>query len=297
MNIADIKQIDIVDYLRVIGIHPTKESDFSAWYHAPYRDDRTPSFKVNKHRNIWFDFGNGKSGDIIDLACLIYRTMDIPKVLRMIADACPAHPIRTRYPISENKPADEANRTVFKNVEIKPLSSYPLISYLSARGIDHHAAKEYCKEIHYSLRGREYYALAFPNDLGGYEIRNPYYKGCVAPKGISVISGGDSSEACCLFEGFMDFLSFVVLKRTGRLNIEESQIDCIILNSVTSIYKALPKLKEYRRIYCLLDNDDSGRKTVDFLRELETWEITDIMGQTSMYKDVNDLLRDKKKMP
>lgn len=50
MNIAQIKQIDLVDYLRAIGFSPTKESDKSAWYHAPYREDRTPSFKVNKDK-------------------------------------------------------------------------------------------------------------------------------------------------------------------------------------------------------------------------------------------------------
>ena len=50
MNIAQIKQIDLVDYLRAIGFSPAKESDKSAWYHAPYREDRTPSFKVNKDK-------------------------------------------------------------------------------------------------------------------------------------------------------------------------------------------------------------------------------------------------------
>ena len=32
MNIAQIKQIDLVDYLRAIGFSPAKESDKSAWY-------------------------------------------------------------------------------------------------------------------------------------------------------------------------------------------------------------------------------------------------------------------------
>ena len=32
--------------------------------------------------------------------------------------------------------------------------------------------------------GRAYFAIGFPNIAGGYEMRSPYYKGCIAPKDI-----------------------------------------------------------------------------------------------------------------
>lgn len=96
MNILQIKQIAIVDFLLAIGIRPAKETAVSAWYHAPYREDENPSFKVNKNRNIWYDFATAKSGDIIDLAVLVYRTPNIPKVLKMIAQAAPAVPLKVR---------------------------------------------------------------------------------------------------------------------------------------------------------------------------------------------------------
>ena len=83
MNILQIKQIAIVDFLMAIGIRPIKETTASAWYHAPYREDEDPSFKVNKNRNVWYDFGTTKSGDIIDLAVLVYRTSNISNRLRL----------------------------------------------------------------------------------------------------------------------------------------------------------------------------------------------------------------------
>ena len=43
MNIMQIKQIAIVDFLLAIGFRPTKETAASAWYHAPYREDEDPS--------------------------------------------------------------------------------------------------------------------------------------------------------------------------------------------------------------------------------------------------------------
>lgn len=96
MNILQIKQIAIVDFLLAIGIRPAKETAVSAWYHAPYREDENPSFKVNKNRNIWYDFATAKSGDIIDLAVLVYRTPNIPQVLKMIERAAPAAPLKVR---------------------------------------------------------------------------------------------------------------------------------------------------------------------------------------------------------
>jgi len=38
---------------------------------SPLREERTPSFGVDE-RGGWYDFGNGKHGDIIDLTCLLH---------------------------------------------------------------------------------------------------------------------------------------------------------------------------------------------------------------------------------
>ena len=133
MNIAQIKQIDLVDYLRAIGFSPTKESDKSAWYHAPYREDRTPSFKVNKDKNIWYDFGTAQSGDIIDLAALLYQSKDVSRLLKLIEGAAPALAPRIRTPISQS---GERLTDPFRNVKVVDLTHEALKSYLQSRGID-----------------------------------------------------------------------------------------------------------------------------------------------------------------
>lgn len=263
MNIMQIKQIAIVDFLLSIGIRPTKETTVSAWYHAPYREDGEPSFKVNKNRNVWYDFGMAQSGDIIDLAVLVYRTANISKILKMMEQATPA---------------------------------MPLLSYLSKRGIDHDIAKQECREAHYTCRGKSYYAIAFPNEAGGYEIRNPYYKGCIAPKAVSLISQGQT-DSICLFEGFMDYLSFLTLRKRERLSVPCYGADLLVLNSVNNLPKALSRLKTYRHIYCYFDNDDAGRRVVDILRELNGNAVHDMMEAYPLYKDLNDILVEKKRMP
>lgn len=68
MDARQMREIPIADFLNAMGIHPTKQKGNALWYSAPYRTERTPSFKVDTAKNVWFDFGTGKGGDIFDLA-------------------------------------------------------------------------------------------------------------------------------------------------------------------------------------------------------------------------------------
>ena len=184
----------------------------------------------------------------------------------------------------------------FQNLRLQALISIPLLSYLSKRGIDMEIAWQECREAHYTCHRKSYYAIAFPNEAGGYEIRNPYYKGCIAPKAVTLISQGQS-DSVCLFEGFMDYLSFLTLRKLERLSVPCYGADLLVLNSVNNLPKALPRLKAYKHIYCYLDNDDAGRRVVDMLRELKGDAVHDMMEACPLYKDLNDILVGKKKMP
>ncbi|NDV57082.1 toprim domain-containing protein [Bacteroides sp. 519] len=296
MNIAQIKQIDLVDYLRAIGFSSTKESAKSAWYHAPYREDRTPSFKVNKDKNLWYDFGTAQSGDIIDLAELLYKSKDVSRLLKLIENAAPALAPRIRTPISQY---GERLTDQFRNVKVVDLNHGALKSYLQSRSINLDIGERECKEIHYTCNKKGYFAVAFPNIAGGYEIRNPYFKGCIAPKDISIIRKLERSRGgyCCLFEGFMDYLSYLTLVKLGRIAEGSESMDYIVLNSVSNVSRVIEPIKKYEVIHCYLDNDDAGRRVVDTLQELLGGKVCDIFAAYPLYKDLNDFLRDKKKFP
>ena len=296
MNIAQIKQIDLVDYLKAIGFSPTKESAKSAWYHAPYREDRTPSFKVNKDKNMWYDFGTAQNGDIIDLAELLYQSKDVSRLLKLIEGAAPALAPRIRRPISPN---GERLPDQFSNVKVRNLNHEALKSYLQSRGIDLDIGKCECKEVHYTCNKKEYFAVAFPNIGGGYEIRNPYFKGCIAPKDVSIIRKSERlrGRSCCLFEGFMDYLSYLTLVKLGRITEGSELMDYIVLNSVSNLSRAIETIKKYEVIHCYLDNDDAGRRAVDTLQELLGNRVCDMFAAHPLYKDLNDFLRNKKKFP
>src|SRR5437588_13130342 len=73
MNIKQAKQLDMVDYLAKLGHHPTRVQHPHYWYRSPLRDEKTASFKVNKNRNTWKDFGTGERGDLVDFGVEYFK--------------------------------------------------------------------------------------------------------------------------------------------------------------------------------------------------------------------------------
>lgn len=127
--------------------------------------------------------------------------------------------------------------------------------------------------MRFEHNGKPYFAIGFPNIAGGYELRNRYFKGCLAPKDITHIrQQGEQRDVCYLFEGFMDYLSFLSIRVNN--NPEEprtNEQDYMVLNSVTNLLKAEQLLRPYTRIGSFLDNDQAGKRAYENLKRcLET---------------------------
>lgn len=278
MDVRQMREIPIADFLSAMGIHPTKQKGNALWYSAPYRTERTPSFKVDTAKNVWFDFGTGKGGDIFDLAGEFIGSGDFLLRAAFIAKsgACP-------LPALEQPQRSEKKEPVFEDIWKRPLFNRRLLGYLEERGIYAHVAIPNCEEIRYRVYGKRYYAIGFRNDAGGLELRNRIFKGCIPPKDISLKRNG--SDVCSVFEGFMDYLSAM------QLGIIAS--DWLVLNSVSNVEKALKVLGVYRRIECYLDNDDAGRRTLEKLRANFGEKVIDRSSLYADHKDLNEFLLSK----
>lgn len=290
MNIQEIKQIKIADYLYSLGYLPVKRQGVNLWYKSPFREETEASFKVNTEREQWFDFGLGKGGNIIALAAHLYATESVPYLLKRIEEQTPH--IR---PVSFSFRKQSFSEPSFQQLEIVPLVSPALLAYLQKRGINTKLAKRECKEAHFTHNGKRYFAIAFPNVSGGYEIRNRYFKGCIAPKDISHIrQSGEPRNTCYLFEGFMDYLSFLTLRlESCPQNPNFDKQDYMVLNSVTNVSKALYPLGNYEHIHCFLDNDRAGMEAVrQIVNEYgSTRYIRDASHIYSGSKDLNEYLQ------
>ena len=278
MDARQMREIPIADFLNAMGIQPSKQKGNVLWYSAPYRMERRPSFKVDINRNVWFDFGIGKGGDIFDLAGEFIGSEDFLLRAAFIARNG-AYPL----PIIEHPQRNEEKEPIFEDIWVRPLQDSKLLGYLRERGIFADTVITNCEEVRYRVHGKRYYAIGFRNEAGGLELRNRFFKGCIPPKDISLKRNG--SDVCSVFEGFMDYLSAM------QMGIIAS--DWLVLNSVSNVEKALKVLGVYRRIECYLDNDDAGRRTLEKLRADFGEKVIDRSSLYADHKDLNEFLLSK----
>ena len=275
--IKEIKSIPLAAFLSRLGHEPAARKGTRLWYKSPLRQEQTPSFKIDTALNCWYDFGLGRGGNIIDLAAELYQSTDLRYLMRCIGNSYPVPSVQTvasSYPQRLSAPSME-------RFEVVPLEHRALVAYLQERGIPAHIAKANCKEVHYSINGKPYFAVAFENVSGGWELRNRYFKGCRGCKDISYLpwSRDGLSTECVVFEGFIDYLSALAL---GII----SGADTIILNSVVNVNKAVPFLRGYKTINYYLDNDTAGQTA---LAELTVIYGSAVIDRSTLYSEFNDL--------
>ena len=221
----------------------------------------------------------GKGGNIIALAKELYCSDSLPYLLNRIAEQTPhVRPVSFSFPQRRTEPS-------FQHLEVRDLTHPALLRYLEGRGINIELAKRECKELHFTNNGRPFFAIGFPNMTGGYEVRNSFFKGCIAPKDITHIrQQGEPREKCLVFEGFMDFLSADTLGIGGNG-------DSLVLNSVANVGKAVKHLDGYGRIDCFLDRDEAGRRTLEALKGHYGGRVCDRSALYDGCKDLNEYLQ------
>ena len=286
MNIKKIKQIKLQDFLASMGCKPVKQYGVNFMYLSPLRTEKHASFKVNTEINQWYDFGIGRGGNIIALAELLYNSSDVSYLIHQIERNAPSS---VSGSLPTVKPITPQNS--FEHLQVLPITHPALIKYLEERCIDVETARTVCKELHFDIRGKHYFGIGFPNIAGGYEIRNPFFKGCIAPKDISHFYAEEPKKVCFVFEGFMDFLSFMTLRKLK--NPQQTGLslqDYLVLNSVTNIHKTAKRLSRYDSVQCFLDNDEAGKNAYLQLSKELGKSITDASTLYNGFKDLNEYL-------
>jgi DNA primase len=275
MNIAQAKKIQIADYLNKIGYVPHTKRDSYLMFLAEYRGDHDASLKVDLNLNIWYDFGTGRSGGIIDLAMQIYNTTDISVCLQNISNAIQF----SEKPIFsfQKQKIQVETKSEIEITKVLPLEHPALLQYLQERCINVDVAKANCKQIHYNIKDKNYFAIGFQNNTGGWELRNKYFKGCSGKDITTADNGGDS---CVLFEGFFDYLSYLTLRHDNVTS------NVCVLNTVINLEKAKGFLKQHKTTSSFLDNDDAGRTAIAELQK-DGINAIDESNKYSEYKDLN----------
>ena len=287
----DLKNISIRQFLARRGIQPKYERNGYGMYLSPLREERTPSFKVDYVRNLWYDFGLGEGGTLRTLVMRLERCDSREAIRRLqngekgdtgIASLSPGigEPLGVGGVSPVVCSATVPTLCILSDASLRHPA---LVGYLASRGIVPSVAA-FCREVRYEVNGCAFFAVGFRNDAGGWELRSARFKGGSSPKHITTID--NRSDTVIAFEGFMDFLAYLSLKHPERL-----RIDAAVLNSVVNLPKAVPFLSRHPVIHTFFDNDEAGRKaTADLIRLCPRNEVIDQSSFYSGHKDVNDYL-------
>ena len=281
-DLSRIKRYSIVEYLERKGIRPVRKTPTYAMYRSPLREETHPSFKVDTEKNLWIDYAEGRGGSIIDL-CMRMEGCTLSEAIRCLGQNASDNGTSSFLNdfVPNNSQPVMAVNGARRLIEISDTLPPHLQDYLTKeRCVNLEKATPFLKCISYEVRGRRYQAIGFANLSGGYELRDDKtFKGTIAPKDITPIFT-DRTEPVCIFEGFMDFLSFLSMK-------EEITNHCLVMNSVSNVARTIRYLNDRHltHIRAFLDKDEAGRRAVqDFIKAGFHVENMNIH-----YKDFKDL--------
>ena len=286
MNCKQFNSVKLEEILVSLGHHPTKQNEKEAWYRNPFATENQASFKLDKRNNIWYLHSEGIGGNNIDFMKK-YLKSSVKEVLEWtekqnFSSFQPQNVIQKQNSLNQN----------YQITEIKELQNGNLKKYLHQRGLSQ-IIYPLIKEVHFIIGEKNLYAIGFENFSGGWELRNPFYKGSLLKKDISVIKLNNESQnqnetgkRIVVFEGFMDALSFVEMKPffIG---------DLLVMNSISLLNRTKEYLKIYSEIHLFLDNDKAGEtcKTSILKSFPEAKNHSEIYA---LHKDLNDYLKSKK---
>lgn len=278
MNCDKAKTIDIISYLKKLGLEPDKNYGNYSMFFSPIRNESTASLKVDHTKNLFTDYGaNNKGGSVIDLVMYL-NNCSIQEALKILSNDVFLFHRPKKIAMKEKK------YSIDKVIE---LNNKNLLDYLEKRKINLDFAKRFCSQVHYTFVGKKQaYGIGFMNDRGGFEIRNEGFKGCLGKKSITTII--NNSNTVSIFESSSDLLTYFSLKKMIPNE------DFIILNSTSMVKNTKDLLNNYSKLKIFFDNDDSGRSSLNFIQKYAENEVIDCSVHYSEYNDLNEYLINRK---
>ena len=249
------RNIDIVSTLAKLGHFPVRKTEKEAWFLSPFRTETQASFKVSLKKNYWIDFGTFEGGSTIDLVMKM-DNCSVKEALERLSGNM-GHFSFHRLPNPTKKPHRANPIEIIEEKEIEHLA---LQNYLNSRKISTKTARKLCKEVHYKIGERTYFAIGLQNRSGGWELRNSYWKGSTSPKDVSMM--GNRSMKLAITEGMFDMLTLMeLIPEIGNSH------DLLVLNTTAFVKRMISEIREYENVELFLDRDETGMGMTELLLE------------------------------
>jgi hypothetical protein len=282
MNCQIANQRSIVEFLKSRNINPKRKYSRHWWYLSPIRSETNPSFAVDLRNNRWYDKAADVGGDLVALVKEIHST-DTSGALAILGK-------NEIKPFSFDEQKLPPPKPAIEIISESAIRHYALLQYLDERKIPHDIARRYLREVHFfsTDRQKRFFSLGFQNSAGGWALRNRYSKTAVSPAHFTLLHGaGNKKNHLCMFEGIFDFLSSLV-----HFKIIVPRTDVVVLNSSVHLNKIAPLFSKYERINTFFDNDDTGDRLTDEVKEAHP-HVQDYRWIYQEQNDFNEYLIEK----
>lgn len=290
---------------RVLAYFGRNTAHRSYMYYSPFRDEASPSMRVTVDRLtghwFWADFGGtpapGKKADGGGCLEMVRRLSGVStegEALDVLAEINGS----VITPMEElARPLREKPTGIVVEKVSDTFDNARLIRYAEReRGIPRALLERYCSQVTYHPRSapsRHFTVIGFPNNGGGFALRgsSPRSKrttlcdiSTFGPDGTLSPGAEPLTRRCYVFEGFMDFLSWMAWRR-----VDTPEADACVLNSVSNLSLAGDWLCSHGVIRCFLDNDPAGRDAYDRICEMcPGKDIKDGSTAYGAHKDLNE---------
>ncbi|RYG43493.1 MAG: hypothetical protein EOO01_21205 [Chitinophagaceae bacterium] len=261
LNVNEIKEkVSLLSLLKNLGFSPQRQSGREYFFLNMLREEYTASLCVNDNLGVWYDHGGAgvsgiRSGSIIDFGLAYWYPSTFPEVMRKILEYSKVEPEKSA-PLKRNVQARQRPAKLPKyKIEVinQIITNNGLIAYLKSREIIP-AAKDYLYELQYAAPDNKNklitsFASGWPNENGGWELRNKYFKGCLGNKGMSFLQG--AVDKLCVFGEYFDFLSW-------RTENPDDPSSVLVLNSLCFLQVAMVRAKHYSAVQVYFGHDKAG---------------------------------------
>lgn len=288
---------------RILAYFGRNTAHRSYMYFSPFRDEASPSMRVTVDRSTgqwyWADFGGtpapGKKADGGGCLEMVRRLSGVStegEALDILAEIN-----GTVIPMAEfqSSPVREKPSGIVVESFGEAFDRASLVRYAEReRGIPLPLLERYCRQVTYhpkSAPSRRFTVIGFPNNGGGFALRgtapnSKYTTLCdittLTPDGMLSPAAEAATARCYVFEGFMDFLSWLAWRGEERPGA-----DVCVLNSVSNLHLASGWLLAHGVIRCFLDNDRAGKDAYESICEMCPGR--DIKDGSTAYRGHKDL--------
>ena len=264
-DIEQVKTINLITYLEMLGYKPEYKYGDRAMFLSPLRSENHPSFWVSRYNGIWRwkDWGTEEQGDIIKFVEL-YQGVAFPDAVRMLLEEdYPTAPVIG----NENRNEDIEEARLKKVSWIRKFYSdnslllndrniQRIRNYFQSKGVSYYPSMSCI--CYYSFRDKRYFIgipIPFPEKIRGLECRELQgeRKKTLGCKTLWVLKR-DLSRVL-VAESILDALA-------GEMVLNDNKITLCSTNGICNIERIERLLDKYRpqEVFFALDNDEPGQK-------------------------------------